>query len=253
MFDTSVVTAAAKTVLDDTSTGAMRTTLGAEPTITTGTTAQYWRGDKAWTALDKAAVGLGNVDNTSDAAKPVSTAQATADNLRVLKAGDTMSGDLTISKSIPSFIANKTSAADNAGLYLNSLNKNRWSVVAAGDAESGGNVGSSFYLSRYNDAGTYIDTPLSIDRATGIVTATGLAPKPQVATNTPGYWQPLNSGAGVALTLPAGGSWAYAHTSYNAATGGWVAGFYGGIVAGGTVLIGATTNINHVGFAWRIA
>ncbi len=49
-----------------------------EPTITAGTTAQYWRGDKSWQTLDKAAVGLGNVDNTSDANKPVSTAQATA-------------------------------------------------------------------------------------------------------------------------------------------------------------------------------
>lgn len=35
--------------------------------------------------LDKGDVGLGNVDNTSDANKPVSTAQATADNLRLLK------------------------------------------------------------------------------------------------------------------------------------------------------------------------
>lgn len=35
--------------------------------------------------LAKADVGLGNVDNTSDANKPVSTAQATADNLRALK------------------------------------------------------------------------------------------------------------------------------------------------------------------------
>lgn len=35
--------------------------------------------------LSSADVGLGNVDNTSDANKPVSTAQATADNLRLLK------------------------------------------------------------------------------------------------------------------------------------------------------------------------
>lgn len=52
---------------------------------------------KAALALVKGDVGLGNVDNTSDANKPVSTAQATADNLRVLKAGDSMTGALTIS------------------------------------------------------------------------------------------------------------------------------------------------------------
>ena len=42
-----------------------------------------------------AQVGLGNVDNTSDVNKPVSTPQAAADALRVLKTGDTMSGSLT--------------------------------------------------------------------------------------------------------------------------------------------------------------
>lgn len=42
---------------------------GKEPSITAGTTSQYWRGDKSWQTLDKTAVGLGNVDNTSDATK----------------------------------------------------------------------------------------------------------------------------------------------------------------------------------------
>ncbi len=40
-----------------------------EPTITSGTTSQYWRGDKSFQTLDKTAVGLANVDNTSDATK----------------------------------------------------------------------------------------------------------------------------------------------------------------------------------------
>jgi hypothetical protein len=57
-----------------------------EAIIAAGTTAQYWRGDKAWQTLDKAAVGLGNVDNTSDASKPVSTATTTALNLKEDKA-----------------------------------------------------------------------------------------------------------------------------------------------------------------------
>lgn len=49
-----------------------------EPTITAGTTSQYYRGDKSFQTLDKTAVGLSNVDNTSDANKPVSTATQTA-------------------------------------------------------------------------------------------------------------------------------------------------------------------------------
>ena len=50
--------------------GSLSTTVaGKEPAITAGTTSQYWRGDKTWQTLDKSAVGLGNVDNTSDATK----------------------------------------------------------------------------------------------------------------------------------------------------------------------------------------
>jgi hypothetical protein len=55
---------------------------GKEGAITAGTTAQYWRGDKSWQTLNKSAVGLGNVDNTTDANKPISTATETALNLK---------------------------------------------------------------------------------------------------------------------------------------------------------------------------
>lgn len=47
---------------------------GKEPSITAGTILQYWRGDKTWQTLDKNAVLLPNVDNTSDANKPISVA-----------------------------------------------------------------------------------------------------------------------------------------------------------------------------------
>jgi hypothetical protein len=58
-----------------------------DPTIP-GTVQQYFRGDRTWQILDKAAVGLenvtnvslSNVNNTSDLDKPVSTAQLAADN-----------------------------------------------------------------------------------------------------------------------------------------------------------------------------
>lgn len=67
-----------------------------EPVINAGTVGQYWRGDKAWATLDKAAVGLANVDNTSDANKPVSTAQAAsiATKEPSLPAGGTVSNFL---------------------------------------------------------------------------------------------------------------------------------------------------------------
>ena len=46
-----------------------------ENTITAGTVSQYYRGDKTFQPLDKTVVGLGDVDNTSDANKPISTQQ----------------------------------------------------------------------------------------------------------------------------------------------------------------------------------
>jgi hypothetical protein len=53
-----------------------------ENTITAGTTSQYFRGDKTFQTLDKTAVGLSNVDNTSDLNKPISTATQTALNAK---------------------------------------------------------------------------------------------------------------------------------------------------------------------------
>jgi hypothetical protein len=57
----------------------LQTALNAlQPLIPAGTTAQYYRGDKTWATLNSAAVGLGNVDNTSDLSKPISNAVSTA-------------------------------------------------------------------------------------------------------------------------------------------------------------------------------
>lgn len=68
-----------------------------ENVIAAGTTGQYWRGDKTWQNLNKAAVGLGNVDNTADADKPLSTADIAA---LALKANDNAVVHLTGNESI---------------------------------------------------------------------------------------------------------------------------------------------------------
>ena len=64
--------------------GMVTTALGfsPEPAFAAGTAAQYRRGDKSWQTLDKTAVGLANVDNTSDANKPISSATQTALNAK---------------------------------------------------------------------------------------------------------------------------------------------------------------------------
>ena len=66
-----------------------------EDVISAGTTAQYYRGDKTFRDLDKTAVGLPNVNNTSDANKPVSTAGQTALDLKANVAAPTFTGDIT--------------------------------------------------------------------------------------------------------------------------------------------------------------
>jgi hypothetical protein len=66
-----------------------------EPAISAGTTSQYWRGDKSWQTLDKASVGLSNVDNTSDTNKPVSTAQQAALDLKANLASPSLTGTPT--------------------------------------------------------------------------------------------------------------------------------------------------------------
>jgi hypothetical protein len=63
-----------------------------EPKITAGTTTQYFRGDKSWQTLDKTVIGLGNVDNTSDANKPISTATQAALDFKAPLASPTLTG-----------------------------------------------------------------------------------------------------------------------------------------------------------------
>lgn len=65
------VTSAEKTKISNAATTSdLNTALATkEDKITAGTTSQYFRGDKTWKTLNKSAVGLGNVDNTSDATK----------------------------------------------------------------------------------------------------------------------------------------------------------------------------------------
>lgn len=63
--------------------------LGKENSITPGTTSQYWRGDKTFQTLDKTAVGLSNVDNTSDATK--NAASVTLTNKSISGSANTIS------------------------------------------------------------------------------------------------------------------------------------------------------------------
>jgi hypothetical protein len=73
---------------------------GKEPNITSGTDTQYYRGDKTWQTLDKIAMGMPNLDDTSDLDKPISTDTQIALDGKVDSTGDTMSGDLLMGDGI---------------------------------------------------------------------------------------------------------------------------------------------------------
>lgn len=58
-------------------------------------------------------------------------------------------------------------AGYDRSLSFYTAGKNRWSLTAAGGAETGSNAGTNFALHRFNDAGTYIDSPIIAQRDTG--------------------------------------------------------------------------------------
>jgi len=84
-------------------------------------------------------------------------------------------------------------------------NSNRFNIEVSG-TESGSNVGADFFIRRYSDAGSLIDTPLTITRSTGNATFSGILITPQVkAATSAGLSINANSGTQVA-DFGAGGS-----------------------------------------------
>ncbi len=79
------------------------------------------------------------MDNTSDANKPVSTAQATADALNVLKSGDTMSGPLAMGANKITGLADGSNPQDavtkaqlDASTLRTTVNIGDWNMDTAG-------------------------------------------------------------------------------------------------------------------------
>jgi hypothetical protein len=100
------------------------------------------------------------------------------DKVSKLPAGDTMQGELTIQTAGHARL--QLSKANGTGGFVVAVNSYsglmsnpasvRWSLqLGDGSNESGGNAGSNYVLRNFNDAGAPIATPMSISRATGIV------------------------------------------------------------------------------------
>jgi hypothetical protein len=100
------------------------------------------------------------------------------DPTKVLKAGDTMSGNLTIAKDAPVVTFNDSGVLGN---YLNFLKngKQRWQLALGNSvAESGGNAGSNFNMGYYDDAGNLLGNVFGVSRASGVA---DFSKKPTVA------------------------------------------------------------------------
>jgi hypothetical protein len=106
-------------------TGAAWVYIGENP-VASGSATQYWRGDKSWQTLDKTAVGLDQIDNTSDINKPTSTAQQNSmnagDNARTYNVGGASQG---------------TSGQPGSGIVFNNVQTSAVAVSYAGTISSG--------------------------------------------------------------------------------------------------------------------
>lgn len=91
---------------------AMQTALdGKENIISPATVSDYYRGDKTFQPLNKSAVGLNNVDNTSDLNKPISTATQTAlDGKENIANKNTANGYV-------GFVSNRLQLRNDAGTF----------------------------------------------------------------------------------------------------------------------------------------
>lgn len=89
-------------------------------------------------------------------------------NNRVLRAGDTMTGNLGISSSTAQLTL--TSVAGNySNISFTSAGSNRWLFGKDNSGETGSNAGSNFFINSYTDAGAFYQTPVSITRSTGVM------------------------------------------------------------------------------------
>ncbi|GAA3580997.1 hypothetical protein GCM10022198_00110 [Klugiella xanthotipulae] len=95
--------------------------------IPAGTASQYLRGDHTMQTLNRAAVGLGNVDNTLDKNKPVSTPQQAAIDERAPKH---MSGTLAARPAASTAAGALYIRTDSPGLWYS--DGSAWVVITSG-------------------------------------------------------------------------------------------------------------------------
>ncbi len=125
-------------------------------------------------SVTKTQVGLGNVDNTADVDKPISTATQTGLDTKVSKSGDTMTGSLTVANLANSInsgdypiqmLSNITSTGAARGLVLDTVNNLNTDGDKIFSVNTNGN--ERFYVGRENGVwGTKIHNHLAVGKST---------------------------------------------------------------------------------------
>jgi len=141
----------------------------------------------------------------------------------------TLGGDAMISKASPGLNLNKTAAGQAASVAGQNAGLFRWAIeLGNNQAESGSNSGSNFTIDRFNDAGTFVDTPLTINRATGAVSATIPLPTRQTFFSGSGTYTPPAGCRCIRIRMVGGGggggSFAAGANGTNTTFGGLTAG-----------------------------
>jgi hypothetical protein len=134
-------------------------------------------------ATARTSLGLGTAatvnTGTSGATIPLLNAANTFSATQTIS-----NGDLTLTRA----------AGTNRQVLYTSVGVLRWALAATDAAETGSNAGSDFVVARFNDAGSFLDWPIAINRANGVV---NFALTPTAGGNT--VWHAGNDGAGSGL------------------------------------------------------
>jgi len=111
------------------------------------------------------------IGGTWGAWEPQAGTTADLDAAYVNVTGDVMTGDLSISKASPGLGLHKTASGQPATLVGSLNGVVRWQLRLGNDeGESGSNLGSSFDILRFNDAGGFAGSAINIKRSGGEVT-----------------------------------------------------------------------------------
>lgn len=117
--------------------------------------------------LTKSNIGLGNVDNTSDANKPISTATQTALDGKVAIAGDTMTGKLTVKYATPEVCVDN-GEGQSISLHIGSGKVNRGII----DRKTGNWI---IYKTSDTNVSIHSEDTFTVDKTTEATSATAAA------------------------------------------------------------------------------